>query len=220
MDLMNLFRLGKKVDVIVQDPDTGHRYTYTSRIEDFGQDSMTIAAPYRRGSFLPPWPGRTFTCRVAADNCAYAFTATLLHYILDPIPLWVISPPVELKKIQMRAYVRLSIILDVKLELVQEEGTPVIATLTRDISAGGMRVVVSKPLGAGTKVIVNLPLSETVTVKASGEVIRYIPSENPHDRHTAAIEFTDIKEKARGEIVKFIFRKQVERRKKELDLSE
>jgi len=51
-----------------------------------------------------------------------------------------------------------------------------------------------------------------------GEVIRNIPPELPGDRHSAAIEFRDIRERDRGEIVKYIFKKQVERRKKEQEL--
>lgn len=217
MDIKNPFRLAKKVEVVVEDPNTGHRHVYTSRVEDIGQNTLTIAAPYRRGAFLPPWPGRQLNCRIAADNCAYAFTATLLRSVLDPIPLWIISAPADLKKIQLRAYVRLDIVLDVKLELVAEEDGPALATLTRDISAGGLRIVVPKPLLVGTKVKVSLPLPAGTTVEAVGEVIRAIPSDNPNEKHNAAIEFTDIKEKARGEIVKFIFRKEVERRKKELE---
>ncbi len=221
---MELFKLTKKIDVIVEDPETGHRLTYSSRIEDIGEDSMTIAAPYRRGSFLPPWTGRTFSGRIAGDKCAYIFKSALLQYITDPIPLWVIAPPTDVKKVQMRSYVRLDIVLDVKLEFPGEGdggdggGSRVISTLTRDISAGGIRVVVSKPLVLGKKVKIILPLPEADTVEAVGEVLRNIPPENPGERHTAAIEFIDIKEKNRGKIVKYIFRKQIERRKKEREL--
>lgn len=216
----NLFTLTKKIDIIVEDPDTGRRYTYSSRIEDIGEDTMTIAAPYRRGSFLPPWAGRAILGRVAADKCAYIFKSVLLRNINDPIPLWVVSPPADLKKVQMRSYVRLDVVLDVKLEFPGEGGKsgPVLATLTRDISAGGLRVAVPKPLNAGGKVKIVLPLPGSATIEAVGEVIRSIPPENLSDKHAAAIEFIDIKERARGEIVKFIFRKEVERRKKEREL--
>ncbi len=218
---MELFKLTKKIDVIVEDPETGHRLTYSSRIEDIGEDSMTIAAPYRRGSFLPPWTGRTFSGRIAGDKCAYIFKSALLQYITDPIPLWVIAPPTDVKKVQMRSYVRLDVVLDVKLEFAGEGdggSSHVISTLTRDISAGGTRVVVSKPLVPGKKVKITLSLPEADSVEAVGEVLRNIPPENPGERHTAAIEFIDIKEKNRGKIVKYIFRKQIERRKKEREL--
>lgn len=216
---MKNFHVTQKIGIIVEDPDSKQRQVYSSRIEDIGETAMTIAAPYRRGAFLPPWPGRKLSIRVAADSCAFLFSAILLRTVEDPIPLWIISPPADLKKIQMRSYVRIHDVLDVKLELVEEEGdNRVIATLTKDISAGGLRVALSKPLPAGTKVKITLPLPGVCTLETMGEVIRDIPPEEPGDRHAAAIEFKDIKERERGEIVKYIFKKQVERRKKEQEL--
>lgn len=217
---MSIFRLTQKVDIIVENPETNKRQIYFSRIEDIGEGFVAIAAPYRRGFYLPPWSGRQVSARVTADSCAYLFKAKLLRYVAEPIPLWIIEPPAELKKVQMRSYVRLGIVLDVKLEVLADDGdNQVLATLTRDISAGGLRVATAKPLGAGTKLKVTLPLPGMgTTVEATGEVIRDIPPEKAGDRHAAAIEFTDIKEKARGEIIKYIFKKQAERRKKELEL--
>lgn len=217
---MNLFQLTKKIDIIVEDPNSRQRHIYFSRIEDIGADSITIAAPYRRGFYLPPWPGRKFHGRIVADNCAYLFTSTIVRFVTDPIPLWVIATPADLKKIQMRSHVRLDIVLDVTLELAgeEEDGNLVVSTLTRDISAGGLRVAVAQPLPPGTKLKVILPLPEASTIEAMAEVIRDIPPDNPGDKHAAAVAFTTIKEKDRGEIVKFIFKKQVERRKKEQEL--
>ncbi len=216
---MKNFHVTQKIDIIVEDPDTRQRQIYSSRVEDIGPGSMTIAAPYRRGFFLPPWPGRKLSVRVAADNCAFLFNTILLRTVEDPIPLWIISPPADLKKIQMRAHVRLHDVLDVKLELLEDTGdNTILTTLTKDISAGGIRVALSKPLTAGTKVKITLPLPGVCTLETMGEVIRDIPPEEPGDRHAAAIEFKDIKERERGEIVKYIFKKQVERRKKEQEL--
>jgi c-di-GMP-binding flagellar brake protein YcgR len=216
---MKNFHVTQKIDIIVEDPDTRQRQIFSSRIEDIGPSSMTIAAPYRRGFYLPPWPGRKLSVRVAADSCAFLFNTILLRTVEDPIPLWIISPPADLKKIQMRAHVRLHDVLDVKLELLEDTGdNRIIATLTKDISAGGLRVALSKPLAAGTKVKITLPLPGIGTLETMGEVLRDIPPEEPGDRHAAAIEFKDIRERDRGEIVKYIFKKQVERRKKEQEL--
>ncbi len=218
---MNVFEPRQKIDIIVEDPGTGRRHIFYSRIEDTGRTSMTIAAPYRRGFYLPPSAGREMGVRVAADTCAYIYKARLLRHAADPIPMWIISPPADVKKIQMRSHVRIRAVLDVNLEIVDEDkGGGVIATLTRDISAGGLKAALLLPLIAGTKVKVSLNLPGTGTVEALGEVIRDIPPEEPGDKRTAAIKFTDIRERDRGEIVKFIFKKQVERRKKELEFFE
>ncbi len=217
---MNAFEPRQKLDIIVEDPGTGRRHIFYSRIEDIGRHSMTIAAPYRRGFYLPPSAGREMGVRAAADTCAYLYKATLLSHNADPVPVWVITPPADVKKIQLRSHVRIRVVLDATLELVGEENGGVIATLTRDISAGGLKVALIRPLVAGTRVKVTVNLPGTGAVEALGEVIRDIPPEAPGDKRTAAIKFTAIRERDRGEIVKFIFKKQVERRKKELEFFE
>lgn len=219
---MEIFSLTQKVDIIVDEPDKKHRRIYYSRIEDIGEDSLTIAAPYRRGMYLPPSPRRSLTARVTAGNCAYLFKSGLIRYITEPIPMWIITRPTEITKVQMRNFVRLDIVLDIHLELIEEKPAaenPVIATLTRDISAGGLRAVFTRPVIAGTKVKITLPLpDDAAVIEAAGEIVRVIPPDAVGDKQTVAIEFTNISEKTRGQIVKYIFRKQVERRKKEKEL--
>lgn len=218
---MDIFSLTQKVDVLVDDPENNQRRIYFSRIEDISKDSLTIGAPYRRGFYLPPWPGRAISARVTANNSAYLFKAKLVRYVTEPIPLWVLSWPSEISKLQMRSFVRLDIVLDIKLEILDDtllEENRLITTLTRDISAGGLRVVFPRSAAPETKVKITLTLPGEAVIETTGQIIRVIPPEVAADRQTAAIEFTDIPEKMRGHIVKFIFRKQVERRKKEKEL--
>lgn len=221
---MNIFSLTQKVDVIVEDPETNQRRIYFSRIEDMTEEeSLTISAPFRRGFYLPPWQNRAVSARVTANNCAYLFKSTLIRYVTEPIPLWILAWPSEISKLQMRSFVRLDIVLDIKLEILDDhllEENRIVNTLTRDISAGGLRAVFSRNIPPETKVKITLPLPDGAVVEASGQIIRIIPPEVPGDRQTAAIEFTEINERVRGQIVKFIFRKQVERRRKEKELFE
>jgi c-di-GMP-binding flagellar brake protein YcgR len=220
---VDIFSLTQKVDVFVDDPETGQRRIYFSRIEDLSDDSLTIGAPYRRGFYLPPWPGREISARVTTNNSAYLFKAKLSRYVTEPIPLWVINRPSEISKLQMRSHVRLDIVLDIKLEILDDtllEENRVLNTLTRDLSAGGLRAVFNRPGHPDTKVKITLPLPNGVVIEATGQIIRITPPDIPGDRQTAAIEFTDISERMRGQIVKFIFRKEVERRQKEKELFE
>lgn len=218
---VDIFSLTQKVDVIVDDPENDQRRIYFSRVEDISDDTITIAAPFRRGFYLPPWPGRMISARVTANNSAYLFKARLLHHVTEPIPLWVLSRPSEISKLQMRSFVRLDIVLDIKLEILDDnldEESRIVNTLTRDISAGGLRAVFTRPIAPETKVKITLPLPDEAVIEGTGQITRVITPETSGDRQTIAIEFTEISEKMRGYIVKFIFRKQVERRKKEKEL--
>jgi len=213
---MDILHIAQKVDVIEDNPKTQERNIYFSRIEDIGATSIFISPPYRKGFYLPPKMGRVITARVAADNCAYLFKATFLSPSVTSIPVWEISLPTDIKKIQMREFVRFNIILDIKIELLDEpHKDKIIMALSKDISAGGVQVVLKEPLPEHSKVKVTMPLGTQAVVEVQGKIVRVLLPETANDRCCAGIMFTDIAEKMRNQIIKYIFSKQAERRQKE-----
>jgi len=211
---VDFLRVMQKVDIIEENRETNEKFTYLSRIEDIGPKSIFIAPPYRKGFYLPPNVGKVITMWITAESCAYLFNAELLGYSSASVPLWEVALPINVKKIQRRQYVRFDIALDVKIEIEDKPGDPVIA-LTKNVSAGGVQIVLQEPLPPDSRVKVTLPLTSEATVVATGEVIRVIFPEKPHEKITTAIKFSEIEERARNLIVRYIFRKQAERRQKE-----
>ena len=67
-----------------------------------------------------------------------------------------------------------------------------IETLTKDVSAGGLRIMMNKPIPVGTKLNIFLSLSEDEKLEAEGEVVRIIPPEEEHDKYEVAIRYSDI----------------------------
>jgi c-di-GMP-binding flagellar brake protein YcgR len=219
VEARNILHLMQKIEVFDDYPEIGHRRIYRSRIEDIGDNYVTIAAPFAGGYFLPPRHNRTFTGCVAGNGCSYHFKMSLLSYTNDPVPLWRVTFPAEIKRVQMRSFVRLDITMHISVELAGPDGQPrVIDTLTKDISAGGLRLVMVKPPTVGEKVKLTLPLDDDVVVAADGKVIRVVPPGEDFHKYEVIIEFVKIAEKIRGQIVKFIFKKQIERRKKETEM--
>jgi len=217
MSLSETFSLMHKISIVIDEAGTGNRRVYNSRIEDMGNESLTIAAPYSQGYFLNPRLGEKYTVSISAADCSYVFKAALLNYIRQPIPLWEITLPTALERQQLRSFVRLDVILDIRLEVFTAEKT-VIDTLTKDVSAGGLRIMINKPIPVGTKLNMFLSLSEDEKLEAEGEVVRIISPEEEHDKYEVAIRFSEIKERIRSRIVKYIFKKQIERRRIESDL--
>lgn len=216
---MDIFRVTQKIEVIEDDKKNGERQLYFSRIEDISAESLFITPPFRKGFYLPPRRGRRIVARLPADTCSYLFETVLLAYHSSPLPLWEISLPDTIKRIQMREYVRLDIALEIKIEL-EDASCPgqSIVTLSKDISAGGVQVMLPKPLPVKTKLNMTVSLSAQDQFQAEGEIVRIIPPEQDDDRTCAGIKFSKIDEKTRRQIVKFIFQEQVERRKKEKEL--
>ena len=217
MNQDNIFIPMQKVSILMDESATGQKkILFQSRIEDIDDKYMTIAAPYRQKFFLPPHIGSMYTGRIAAQGCAYVFTVELLEYIDQPIQLWRTTFPSDIKRVQLRNFVRIDIILDVILEpVLKESHSGPIVTVTKDISASGIRVLMASPLPEKTILNISLPLEGGTIVHAVGQVMRIIPPEEEYHKYEMAISFTQIDEKIRGQIIKYIFRKQIERKKKE-----
>jgi c-di-GMP-binding flagellar brake protein YcgR len=224
VNLTNIFQLMKKIEFIEVDLEQ-KIHTYHSRIEDLNENSIVIAEPYSQGFFLPRKYQKQYTARVVTGNCAYLFNTELLRYIRNPIPLWVISLPVDIQRKQLRGFVRFTVNLDVNLEWINTENeTENKYTLTKDISGNGIGVISDEIIPIGTKIkvafFIEVKNINKIEVKAEGEVTRIIPLETPDEKYIIGIKFGKIAETTRVAIVKYIFQKQIERRKKENQLFE
>ena len=220
MDIKKIFKPLQKIYFMREDQDKATNWMYHSRIEEVSDSEITVVEPYGQGCYLPRNYQQSYKGRVVLDNCAYLFETRLIRYVEGFIPLWVIAMPSEVKKDQLRNFVRLSIHVDVNIQLLTELGdVEQFNTLTQNISGSGVGVVLKKSLPLGSKVTVVLPLDQYV-VKAEGEVVRVIEPEPEYDKYAIGINFTIIDEPSRKKIISYIFRKQIARRKKEVSLFE
>jgi c-di-GMP-binding flagellar brake protein YcgR len=220
---MDIFRITQSIEVIEEDKETGKKELYFSRIEDMSEESLFITPPFRKGFYLPPRRGRKIVVRLPADICSYLFEAVLLayHSSASSLPLWEISLPDTIRRVQMREFVRLDIAIELKIELTDAAGSErSIVTRSKNISAGGVHVLLPELLPVKTKLTMTFSLLPEEEFQAEGEIIRIIPPEQDGDKSSAGIKFSKIDEKTRQQIVKFIFQEQVKRRKKEKEIFE
>jgi c-di-GMP-binding flagellar brake protein YcgR len=215
---VELLQVTQKLDVIETNQETQEQEIYFSRVEDIGTKSIMIAPPFRRGFYLPPWPGRTITVRVVAEKVPYLFESSLIRYVSDQIPLWEVTKPEQFRKIQMRENVRLDIGLKATLTpLYDEDEGKIIKTVTKDVSAGGGLIVLPRALQVGDKYKVSIALSPEFILEAEGQVVRVLPPNPPQEKYFAGVKFKekDIDETLKKKILRFIFLKQAEKRQKE-----
>ena len=212
----SLLRIAQKLDVIEEDLEKQEKRIYFSRVEDVREESILILPPFQKGFTMPPRIGRVITAKVVSDRVPYLFEASLLSFISDQLPLWEISQPSRVRKIQMRENVRLSIILNTKMELLDSgrEGK-VINTLTKDLSGGGMQVVLPENLPLGTKMKISLPLLPDFTLETAGEIVRLLPPVTDSEKLAAGIRFINLDHRIQNQIIKYIFAKECENRQKE-----
>ena len=213
-----LLHVAQKLDVIEENPETMEKRIYFSRVEDVREDSVLIIPPFQQGFTLPPRIGRVISAKVISERVPYLFEATLLQYVSGQFPLWEISKPEEARKIQMRDNVRLSIILDTKLERLDSAGVStgkIISTLTKDLSAGGIQVVLPEHVPMGTRLKVTLPLTPGLVIETVGDVVRVLPPVTDADKLAAGIKFVNLDEKIQNQVIKYIFAKEAEKRQKD-----
>ncbi|MDR3562887.1 MAG: PilZ domain-containing protein [Negativicutes bacterium] len=210
----NIFHLAQKIEVIDRRPKSKEDRFFYSRVEDMDKAALSIAIPYVGGEFMYLYPGERFDARVTTGEAAFYFESGLIAVERDPIPLWRVAWPEDVKKTQMRSYVRLNINLGVKVEFGERI---LINTLTRDISGGGIQFVLATPLSLGAKTKIVLPLNDKMMVEAKGEVVRVTAQPGENGKYGIGVKFVAIDERSRDGIIKYIFRKQVERRMKGLE---
>lgn len=216
MNSIDIFYVTQKLEILDVHPDTGKIHIYHSRIEDITAHSLLIAPPYSHGFYLPP-RRRPLQARVPAKDCAYGFTTQLLRQQQDGILLWEVALPTAYTRLQRREFVRFPIHLPVSLHLPEQEP---LSTFTKNISAGGLRVLLEAPLPTPATLSLDLTLDADTTLSLQGELLRIIVPETEEAKYEAIIQFQKIPDAIRTRIIQFIFKKQIERRQRDAELFE
>ena len=193
---------------------------YRSRVESMLADKITVASPLKAGSLIPIIPGTIVKVNYTDNVAIYTFTTEVISQNRQNPPTLTLGQPFDVKRIQRRNFVRLDAKLAVTLHKVDENFAPIgesFAGTTVDISGGGSMFGCSTLLHMGEVLESAVYLSENETVKAIGRVVRFV--ENPsalRNKYSAGLEFTVIEESERDKIIRYIFNRQRELRRKGL----
>nr|WP_092068293.1 flagellar brake domain-containing protein [Dendrosporobacter quercicolus]NSL47041.1 PilZ domain-containing protein [Dendrosporobacter quercicolus DSM 1736]SDL73729.1 c-di-GMP-binding flagellar brake protein YcgR, contains PilZNR and PilZ domains [Dendrosporobacter quercicolus] len=190
---------------------------FASRIEEVHDDHLVIAMPMTKGQPIILNHGSKFFARLVVHQSAYQLTCTFIDKRLNPIPVWLVSRPADIKKIQQRAFVRLDSSMPVRWQFLTEtEDDPLISSTIRDISGGGVRIITKNPVPLGSKLKVMIDLPGIGPLELSSEVVRIDQPQADLPIFWVGTKFLDIPENIRSKIIKYIFKKQVEERQKGL----
>ncbi len=193
---------------------------YRSRVEHVGDDRLVVASPMKGGAIIPVRPG-TVVKVIYTDNVAvYTFSAEVLSQNLSNPSILLLNKPIDSKRIQRRNFVRLDTRLTVNLTRLDDKFIPsgeTFSATTVDISGGGMMFEGNTLLQMGDVLEAVICLNEHETVRAIGRIVRIM--ENPpksRNRYSVGFEFIIIEETERDKIIRFIFNRQRELRRKGL----
>lgn len=217
MDKDNILKVNQKIQVEVK--NGAYKGKYPSRIEDVSDLFITIAAPVHQGALVPLNPGMTVTIFITMENSVYSFNSLITEKKLQPIPMLILSKPENINKIQRRSFFRLKTNLPVLCRTVPSLTSPSFDEFgkffCRDISGGGLLLVMEEPPPMDTFLEILLDLPKFGSVSAIARIVLIRDAQDKKAKEVAT-EFVIIEEKDREKIVKFIFDQQREQRKKEI----
>lgn len=213
--LDNIFKVNQRLEVMVEELPGEH---FSSRIEDISVNIMTIAMPMRKGHPVHIGRGTRFWGRVFLENGVYEFRSFMLEKRIYPLPVWVISKPTDVRKIQQRAFVRIDAMLPVEFKVINDENqdNQIIRAITKDISGGGLRIVNKHPLKLGNILQMNIDLPEFGPIEVAAETVRVDKPDQDNDIYWIGVKYLNLPESLRSKIIKFVFKKQLEFRQKGL----
>ena len=214
---VNLFKkkliIGLAVELDVTDGE--YRGKYRTRIEEVGESILVVGAPFKQHEVLPLREGTKVTLTFWDEAAVYSFEGKILQRIAVPIPTLVLELPRSVAKVQRRNYVRVPAIYALSFRSVTKEGLSDTQEGTMlDLSGGGMCFLTKNHLDHNALLYVQLSLPKG-DLQTPVRVCRAVKIEDSK-RYTVSVEFHDISERERDQIISCVFEIQRTMRKKGL----
>lgn len=207
-----IIKVNQRLDIIV--PNQEQDEYYHSRIEEVDEHFMILAMPIRHSIPVLLSPNTEFYGSILDASGRYQFKSIYKAKKMVPIPIWVVTLPTNLKKVQLRSFVRLDVSVPVSLSESESENSVPKVFNTHDLSGGGLCLISKVPITPNTPVNLTIDLAEQGKVNVSGMTVRLAKQPSDLLLYLISIKFIDIIEHDRSKIIKFIFQKQLERKRK------
>jgi len=190
---------------------------YSSSIQDVADNEFCISVPTRGASPMVLKKGDLIKITLIAGVSRYEFEAKVTGLRHDNIPLYVLDPPKDYNRIQLREFVRLPIVLEINYAEEPSEGKEPVFSKgnSLDLSGGGIRLLSHKPFLENTILLlkITLPLKTgREFFEVRGRVARSWPDEDL-GLFQVAVQFIEISRTLQDRIVRFIFMKMSEQRR-------
>jgi c-di-GMP-binding flagellar brake protein YcgR len=218
--LKNLLKLNQLVNIEITNTE-GESTRYRSRIIDIDDQYVTLIAPRSEQEVIKLAPGKIMNIWFWNSEALYTFSSYLIkEESEDIINKICIAYPETIIRVQKRDYVRVPYDLDVLLSYNNNKGEEeFIRCRTKDISGGGLMLVINvyAPLHKGTIVNLQFKLDDEL-IKVKGEVVwnDWTLDKHGFEQNNIGVKFKNILESTRKIIIKNVFARQIELKRKGL----
>lgn len=201
----------------------GDKEVYKTTIQNVTDQHFSVVLPRLYGEWFNVSPGEEIQVVVSGNHERFVFNTRVIIYQDQQVPFIVLEKPQEsdIKRIQLRSYVRIKAILEVSYQKVSESDldnleaiTPSTLAYTVDISGGGVQLAVNEEMKQGDLLYlkINMPGDKEEPIWALGSVRRFIPAGETKIKNLVGIKFERIAERDRDRLIKYIFDKMRKQR--------
>ena len=226
----NLFHVNMRLYVY----DQKNQVYYQSIIQEIGKDYIALGAPVKKQKQMFLLEDETYSFRLPVADAMYSFKSKILGKKFNGyIPLYLISWPEDVERTQRRQFFRFPCMMDLQYWVLSEQGFKNGDQLSRcsdtvyslseqveslglpekaeviNISGGGLMFVSRRRLTVGAVLALRFRMesrAKSTDILLKGKVIRvFVFHIGSIVRYRYGIEFFDINERKRDEIIRFIF---------------
>lgn len=226
-----IFKVNSKIEIEVKHGQ--YQGIYCSRIEEIMDAGLEIAIPSKQGHLLPLPMGTRFWGKIAQNTSLYIFKTKITHVaLMQKVPIWIIERPEIMEKVQRRSHVRMEVRLPASVQIhvenekilsiegknysAKELETKEWEAYIKDISGSGVKLITKLSIPEETNIALTFHLPEVGPFYTQAKVKRSHLINAELGIYWVGIQFVGLTERERDKIVRFIFKKQVEMRKRSL----
>lgn len=212
MDFYQIFQPNKRLNLgIKRKNEKGEEidFYYPSRVELLKEEELWVAAPQEKGVLVPVGVGEEVTGYAWGENEIFHFKSRVQNRLKKGnMAFLVLSVPREVEREQRRNYVRINVVHPI----IIKKGDKPFSGCTKNLSGGGVQAIFNEErnfLEVGEEVLFSLFLPDIQIIGKARVVRKDGPS-------CYAFQFAEITDQDREEIIHYIFKQQIELRKKGL----
>lgn len=207
--ITNLLSIGDNIEVEIEKGSSFLKMK-SDVVKVINDNIIAISTPIYKGTICPVSIGRNITIVFNKDNKGrfYFIGEVLDRKKKGNLTVLFVRKHSDIRYFQRRDFYRLSIVLNISLEII-ENGVTVrtVPAISKDISGGGLRLITKEKIEKHTAVKCSIHLGNEV-VEAFGKIVRCEPLPDSIIKYDVGISFTGIDEKNRSKVISFVFKSQ------------
>ena len=200
----NFPQIGQKL-IIIRIKMTGEKVEYISQLMDVDVNGeLAVAVPIKNSQLVTLLNGTKITIIYNNNESGMLeFEAEVVRKITGKVPLMYIKKISEIIKGQRRNYFRLDLL--VPIQIIKSNDDTMHSGFTKDISGGGLRMITDADLNEGEIIHVSFELEDRTYNLKSQVRTKFNSIDNKNE---VGIEFLDIIEIDRNDLIKYLFLQQ------------